>query len=411
MRFQLQTGARVALRSAAPLAAGVIAAGVLYGDPLVILAPAVTLLFLPSPSVGSAIACFTALALTQRILAPRMTGGLDGWIRHLPADGLVHRRAISLGFQAAALPVILYLVAAGGLSLFSQPDFAGLKIAAIPVVSWAASLSVLRVRPWSRMIAAAAGVLSFVGTPWTFLVGVTCLVVSDLGAGPVRPPAQQSAKRRLGTGTTMWSVIWAKITFRALGFRFLGTPLYSALVLVPLAFFLSNNTLSPYQESLSIRFAGALAGILVLSIGADSMVVRRPPWPWWRSLAVSSGNRVVIDALILGASVIPAVIVAGALDLKSVPVVLGIMPWCALRTVSEIRRAPGQTASASARILLEGGLIVVAVAVLPWASLVVFAMTPLAFRTAIRDEINQDVSKWHELHHLAAGDSLSWSNQ
>ncbi len=273
------------------------------------------------------------------------------------------------------------------------------------------ALSILSVRPGSRILAGVAGVFSFYGSPLTFLTGIACLAVADLGAGPMRSPSSRDRRRRRPLSTSRWQTSWIRMTLRAFGPRYVSGPGSSILVLVPLMFFIHNNTLSPFQESVAIRFAGLAAGIVALGVAADSLVTRRPPWPWVRSLPFSSGSRVFFDAAILGATAIPALIAAGILDLKSVPALIVSLPFCALRAVSAVRIAPGRPTSASGTILLEGGLIAVAVAVWPWAALVFAVLTPLASRAAIRDDQSQDVSRWHELHHLAAGDSLSWSDQ
>ncbi len=409
--FQLQSGARVALRSVVPLAGGLVAAGVLAGSPLIVLAPAAVLLFPPGPSAGSALTVVAAFGLGFRMLAPRLTRGLNGWMQHLPARGVVHRRAITMGLQVAALPIILFVAAAGAISLPDQPLLTGLRIVALPVVTWASALSVLSVRPTSRVLAAAAGALSFYGLPLTFLIGIGSLAIADLGAGPVRFPAHRSPRRRFEATDSRWRAPWVRMTLRAFGLRYFSGPGFSTLVLVPLVLFLRNNALSPYQEALAIRFSGLAAAIVAISVAADSLVIRRPPWPWSRSLPFSSGRRVVWDAAILGATALPALIVAGVFDLKLAPALIGVMPLCALRAVSAVQKAPGRTTNASGTILLEGGLIAAAIAVWPWAALVVAMLTPLAYRTAVRDDQSLDVSRWHELHHLAAGDSLSWSDR
>jgi hypothetical protein len=64
---------------------------------------------------------------------------------------------------------------------------------------------------------------------------------------------------------------------------------------------------------------------------------------------------------------------------------------------------------ASGEILMEGLWLAAAVALLPWASLALVAAAPWAARSAARRERRQKVSRWLEIHHLAAGDPQSWS--
>lgn len=409
--FHLQSGGRVALRSVIPLAGGIVAAGVLAGSPLIVLAPVASILFPEGHSSAAAAAAVALFVLTFKWLGPRLTRGLNGWMRHLPASGATHRRAVTFGLMVASLPIILFVASAGVVSIPLHPFISLLRLAALPVVVWASALAALPLRPWVRLLSVIAATLSFFGSPEGLMFGIGGLVVSDLGAGPVRGPAHRGISGRTTFTTSRWSLQWIRITFRALGLRFLSGPLSSALVLGPLVLFLHNNTLSPFQESVAIRFAALAAGIVGLAVVADALVVRRPPWPWIRSLPFSSATRVAFDATIVGIVAAPALAVAGFLDLESLAPLMGVMPLCALRAVSAIRIAPGKPISASGTILLEGGLMAVAVAVWPWMTLPILVLTPLAFRAAVRDDQGQEVSRWHELHHLAAGDSLSWSDQ
>jgi len=62
-------------------------------------------------------------------------------------------------------------------------------------------------------------------------------------------------------------------------------------------------------------------------------------------------------------------------------------------------------------VLLNGTLWALSLSLIPLISLVFLALTPLAFKIAAEKEKNQKVSLWLELHHLAAGDPLSWSQR
>jgi hypothetical protein len=64
---------------------------------------------------------------------------------------------------------------------------------------------------------------------------------------------------------------------------------------------------------------------------------------------------------------------------------------------------------AAGEIAVQGGLIAAAIALAPWLALGALALVPWAVREAARRESAQKVSRWLELHHLAAGDPLSWS--
>jgi hypothetical protein len=63
------------------------------------------------------------------------------------------------------------------------------------------------------------------------------------------------------------------------------------------------------------------------------------------------------------------------------------------------------------QILIVGTMASVLVCLIPLISVVFFASTLLISRYGSELEKKQKVSRWLEIHHLAAGDSLSWSRQ
>ena len=89
--------------------------------------------------------------------------------------------------------------------------------------------------------------------------------------------------------------------------------------------------------------------------------------------------------------------------------VLAMVPLLAVRATGAMRRAPERRTGASGEVLGEGLLLAAAVALLPWVSLLALLGTPLAVRAAAERERRQKVSRWQEIHHLAAGDPQSWS--
>ncbi len=60
-------------------------------------------------------------------------------------------------------------------------------------------------------------------------------------------------------------------------------------------------------------------------------------------------------------------------------------------------------------VLVYGVLGAFLIALFPMISFLFLALTPLALKYAVDEERRQKVSRWLELHHLAAGDTLTWS--
>jgi hypothetical protein len=114
------------------------------------------------------------------------------------------------------------------------------------------------------------------------------------------------------------------------------------------------------------------------------------------------------DALFLGLHALPLVLLATAIHPAALEV-LPILPLLAVRAAGALRRAPERRTGAAGEILGEGLLLAALVALLPWTSLPALAAVPFALRAAAERERLQKVSRWLELHHLAAGDPQSWT--
>jgi hypothetical protein len=182
------------------------------------------------------------------------------------------------------------------------------------------------------------------------------------------------------------------------------------LALVPVVFLLRNNELTSVQHSIALRLAAAMGVAVAMATIADGLVKRRPPWPWIRSLPWSASTRVSLDGALLVGLSIPVLVGAAVIDIGVVWVVAGAVPLIGLRGAAAIRQAPGRLSAASGQLLVEGTIIAILVALLPWISFVFLALIPVGVRHAAELERRREISRWHELHHLAAGDPMSWSD-
>ena len=199
LRFQLAAGARVALRSLAPVAAGAVAAAVMYGSPMVVVVFLRGLFFSPLPSIGGAIAATGILLAIALSSAPRLTLGLAGWARHLPASGIAFRRAATAGLAVAQLPILALVLIGGLAALTNHPSATWPRLLALLPLGWATSLAVLPVeRPWTRALAVMAAISVWFGT-WTGLaVGMVLVAAADLMAGAiVTNPKNRGRQRRV----------------------------------------------------------------------------------------------------------------------------------------------------------------------------------------------------------------------
>jgi hypothetical protein len=407
LRFHLRVGARLALRVMVPVfasaAGGLMLLGIDFINSL-----SVTL-FGAHGKAGSGIPiAFVCLGVAW-VAAPRVCRGIDGWLRHLPATGLAHRRAALLAIAAAqgsilALLVFLVIAAArnGG---DPWPSFLGLLVAAP-----AAALAAMPVERFAaRPLALAAAFLPFSGGWLPVIGGAALLLLADRIAGPLRKArAAVELPRSARRGTGEW--LEARIAWRALGGSLAGAFLTALLPLGAAALFVRNNELPGIYIRLGALLGGGCAVVFLLSGMAESLAVRRPAWPWSRSLPWTASRRILFDALFLGAHALPLILLTAWIEPVAALAVLAQVPLMAVRSAGAVRRAPERRTGASGEILMEGLFLAAAVALLPWVSLIALLGSPLAVRAAAERERRQKVSRWQEIHHLAAGDPQSWSS-
>lgn len=410
LRFHLRVGARLALRVMMPVfasaAGGLMLLGIDFINSL-----SVTL-FGARGKAGSGLPiAFICLGVAW-VAAPRVCRGIDGWLRHLPATGLAHRRSAQLAIAAAqgsilALLVFLVIAAArnGG---DPWPSFIGLLVAAP-----AAALAAMPVQRFmARPLALVAAFLPFSGGWLPVAGGAALLLVADIIAGPLRKTqAAVELPRSARRGTGKW--LEARIAWRALGGSLAGAYGSALLPLGAAALFVRNNELPGIYIRLAALLGGGCAVVFLLSGLAESLAVRRPAWPWSRSLPWTASRRVLFDAIFLGAHALPLVLLTAWIEpIAVIPAlaVLAEIPLLAARSAGAVRRAPERRTGASGEILMEGLMLAAAVALLPWVSLLALLGSPLAVRAAAERERQQKVSRWQEIHHLAAGDPQSWSS-
>jgi hypothetical protein len=265
----------------------------------------------------------------------------------------------------------------------------------------------------ARPLALAAAFLAVSGEGAQLAAGLALLIAADLVAGELPRHATAgtpiSVRGRLGSLQGADRVVELRIAWRALKWRLLSSWTAGLLPLGAAFLFVTNNPLAPQHVRLAALLGGASAVVFLMADLGEALGVRRPAWPWIRSLPWSADRRVRADAALLAAHALPLLAVTAKIDWVAAVAVLAITPWLAARAAGAVRRAPERRTGASGEILIEGFLLAAAVALLPWLSLLALAGTPWALRVAAERERAQKVSRWLELHHLAVGDPQSWS--
>jgi hypothetical protein len=345
--------------------------------------------------------------------APRICRGLGGWMRHLPIHGRAQRRAALLAITVAELPVILGMMifswVAAGFGTAFVIDLLGLAVCAP-----AAALAVMPVeRPLlARPLALAAALAAVSGGLGLLAAGAGLLLAADAVAGELPRHATTGAP----VGGRSWlgrllpgGLIEIRIAWRALGWRLLSALAAGLLPLGAALFFVTNNELAPQHVRLAALLGGTCAVTFLFADLGEALGVRRPAWPWSRSLPWSALSRVRTDAALLAVHALPVLLITAWIDPLAALAVLAVTPWMAVRAAGAVRRAPERRTGASGEIILQGSLLAALVALLPWVALLALLGVPWALRAAAERERAQKVSKWLELHHLAVGDPQSWS--
>jgi hypothetical protein len=403
--FHLRVGIRVALRILAPVLAAIFGLSyILKPEFFIFLARTIF-----KESGNLALGLFFALLVLPVAfsVSPRICYGLSGWIRHLPAGSALHRRLAALAIFTAMIPVLTVLGALASISFWTNRQNVILSILSLVSLGLACSASSLTVK--RRPITAPLGILACVlcasGTAAFLGLGIGLILVTDQLSGPIVPVRKSRRYHRPLKGFSLLTILnWRAVRLKV------GLPyLFSILVLLASSLFLRNNSLSPRLISSAVRFGGTLCLAVFLAILANMMAVKRPPWPWLRSLPLSSSQRILSDSLFLAAHTSILLIPFFVIHKPSVVPVAAFIPVAAARTSGLIRQARELRSGAAGRLLLEGSIAALFLSLWSWTAILFLVCAPPTFLDAVRKEQNQRVSLWLEIHHLAAGDSLSWS--
>jgi hypothetical protein len=404
-RFHLSVGIRLALRTLAPVASIIFA--FYYFFRIEFFATLVKAFFIESSGLISGL-LFSVFSLSiAGIAASRICLGLTGWIRHLPVSSQTSRRLAALAIFIAQIPVLVFLVFPILILSKSSGIVLTIYIIGLPFLGLASAVCVLPVQRklFTRPLAAVACVFSASGN-WSFLMaGFILIACCDLLSGSLIPVRKRPRFHRTFKG----SLLYANISWRALRLRVFPSYILPLLILGGTSLFISNNDFSSPLSAKATLFGGTLGLSILLATLANILASRRPPWPWARSLPWSARQRIVIDSLFLAAHTLPLLVVLALMNIGIVSPLLAILPSLILLASFAMRRASEYRIGVFGMVLVYGVLGAFLVALIPLISLLFLALSPVALKYAVDEERCQKVSRWLELHHLAAGDSLTWS--
>ena len=407
--FHLSGGARVASRNAIATIGLIII--VLGSAP----DPWLWLRFLALGVAGSGATSGPLIGLTlialglARDAVPRLTLGVGGWTRSLPVNGVQHRRGVTYALPIIQLPLAAAVMIAAVLTAAAYHlPLSGPKLLGAPLALVAAGAAMVPARRGfvSSPLFAASALAASLGHWTTLAASIGLFVVGDLIAGAVRFPARRLAVAGPALPGTLRMY---RFTWRALGWRLLAPLPVPALALAAAWFYTRNNDLTGADLGFVARLWSVIALALYVGAVADSVVTRRPSWPWIRSLPWSSAARAVDDGIAIGAPGVIVALASGIVDPRTVVVALATLPAVAAFGVLLLHGARRRLTRVSGALIVAGILFGTAVAYHPLLSVLALVATPLMVRAAAWRDRREIVTGWQELHHDATGDSLAWS--
>jgi hypothetical protein len=405
LRFHLQVGIRLALRI---IAASIAALFALY----YILRPEFFMLlsriiFLDKGWIMSGIISAAVCIFFARIAAGKVCSGLNGWIRHLPASQLSHRRMSLFAILVALLP-ILFILAFFSFFAFSASGknpiayFTGLFFVGI---SSAFCFIPIKRKTHIRALMVPASFLAGTGDWILLLLSIVLIITADRTAGSLFPARHPKRFRLSFRGIFFVSTL----TWRSLRIRLMIPFIPVVLVLGLTYLFLVNNNFPLEISSTIVRLGAAAALVIFSSIFANLISIQRPPWPWSRSLPWSARQRILLDSFFLLSLAIPIFVLMGIWDFQSSLVLAAGFPSLALFSSGAIRLSSKDRLGPAGKILPLGLMGAFSLGLFPLMAPALLLLAPLLLISASNQDKKQEVSVLIQQRHTSEGDSLSWS--
>jgi hypothetical protein len=138
----------------------------------------------------------------------------------------------------------------------------------------------------------------------------------------------------------------------------------------------------------------------------NALLASRQPWPWARSLPWSARDRVIVDAIVLGAPLIVVVAVVAPVHWPSGLLMVCLVPFVGTLCAGALRGAATKQFGAAGLCLAISIPAGVLVAIWPVLAVLVLACTPVLLRWATARERDSRATRFAELRHSAAGDPM-----
>jgi hypothetical protein len=417
IRFHWGAGARVSLRANAIVGAAVVFVFGSAPEALATLRAALLGLVAPGHQWSARLELAAVCAGLVSVASPRVTLGVNGWMRSLAATAAMNRRAAIVALSASQ--AFAMIVAVGSAIMTVAVYHAPLSIArllTIPIIIVAVAMTLLPVEHVAaRVIAALALALAIPGS-WTLgALSIALLAVSDRIAGGIvasRRSSRVIARRRAVRIFRARSSLlqWVTISWSALPTASVIGAAILPSIFVAFGYFVvrHNPHLALATAFRAVRISGGLA-VAAFSAALSQVMLRvRPVWAWARSLPWSSTNRVSADAvaIALPLCIIPLALVP--LAPMHALAVAAMIPLCAAAGSAALRGGAARQTGAAGETFAVALVAGILTALWAPAAIPLLLLAPLFVRLGARRERRSRVTRWLELQHDAVGDP-AWS--
>jgi hypothetical protein len=357
------------------------------------------------PADGGQILVLLAFALARQS-SHRLLVGTGAWGRSLPVSGVVHRRATAMAMLAIMIPPMLAaLLAVLAVPLMSGGRISPLKVVGLSIAFVAAALAATPSRRGviARPLAAIAAFLFPSGNWMGVVTAVACLALSEVVAGSTAVGRVVLVRdgRRVGRDLV------ARVGLRAMGWRLVGACIPPLIVLGFGWLYRVNNALTPDEAEAPARLTLLIASSLGIVLASDLLLLRRPTWPWLRSLPLASLERVVVDAALVALPAVVATLLVAVVDLSAALFGACALPIIACYAAGEVHRGRHRLSRAGGVVAAFASLVATALMLRPWLALVALVAAPLVALWSARRERRATATRWEELHHDPHADSLA----
>jgi hypothetical protein len=389
LQLHVRAGLAAAARAGALCAALSLTGVILQESPTAALQAVASSLFSATPALGARLLVLSTTLLMAWAANKRIAPIATGSLRHFPFTDVECKRAVLLTLVVAELPLCACLAALAvvGRARGAAIGWPALRWSGIAVAGAVASAPI---RWRSNAIAGSVAVALALSPQATMLA----LVVAIPLALTLRRRRHHAKRTGAFRSHSSMPLPW-RIALRVVGSRLLFVETAALVVVAAGWLFVSNNGLPERHASIVARLAGGIACAVCVFAVSTMLDVRRPAWPFARSLPQSTARQIFEEGAFLLACLIPVVLATAAIDVPAAVQLLPAAPLFACRALAHVL-AVGDRRAHALMFMTEALALSAVLAFLPELGLLFAALTYPAFVVAAKSARGRKVTVWQD---------------